>query len=271
MIIRLYWWQEKRKDSLQNYGDLMSLYLTRKLSKKIVISKNHFLKKILNRLIKTYYICIGSVLFAANKNTVVWGGGIMRKDEKVNNATFLAVRGPRTRKRLLELNYTVPEVYGDPAILLPMFYENNTSKKYKIGIIPHFVDYEIVNNKFDHNNTIKVINLLTKDVEKTTDEILECENIISSSLHGVIVGQSYRIPSLWVKFSNKLSGDDIKFYDYFESMNIYLKKEIFVNPNSLSIKKIEDLLDENKTVLLQEEDVLELRKKDLLKSCPFVK
>ena len=66
--------------------------------------------------------------------------------------------------------------------------------------------------KFLKSNQTDAV-FLTNDVEKTTKEIMECETIISSSLHGVIVSHAYQIPAVWIKFSDKLSGDNVKFYD----------------------------------------------------------
>ncbi|OEK08845.1 hypothetical protein A8C32_00790 [Flavivirga aquatica] len=269
MIIRLHWWKEFRADKLQNYGDLMSKYLVEKFSKKKVFATRDPLNKILKKIIKPYYIVIGSVIGAANKNAIVWGSGIITKNQDVGKATFLAVRGPKTRKRLITLGYNVPEVYGDPAILLPNFIKSKGVKKYDIGIIPHFVDYNLVFKLFQNNPQIKVINLLTNSVEKTTEQILECKQIISSSLHGVIVGHAYRISSIWVKFLDNLSGDDVKFYDYFESMNINYKKVISIHPKALNEEKINTLFSNNKAILLPEIEMFQTRQKELLNSCPF--
>ncbi|MFD1614953.1 polysaccharide pyruvyl transferase family protein [Gelatiniphilus marinus] len=268
MAIRLYRWKGKRQDNLENYGDLLSLYLAKKLSNKKIIPIKHPSKGFQKYFFKNY-LSIGSIISSATEKSLVWGSGIIKADENIRKANFLAVRGPRTRKRILELGYDCPETYGDPAILLPNFYNPTVQKKYKIGIIPHYVDFKEVAAVFKESKITKVINLMTNSIEHTTQEILKCEHIISSSLHGVIIAQAYRIPSLWVKFSNKLFGDNIKFYDYYESMGINFTKEFFIVPKDLSIKKIEELLETNKEVLLQDEKILELRKNELLKSCPF--
>lgn len=269
MLIRLHWWKEFRSDGLQNYGDLMSKYLVRKLSKKIVISTRSKSNRYLKKIIKPYYIVIGSVIGAAHKNAIVWGAGIISKNQEIHDATFLAVRGPETRKRLLNLGFKCPEIYGDPALLLPNFIKDNTIKKYDIGIIPHFVDYQLIKQTILENKSIKVINLLTNSVEKTTKEILECKSIISSSLHGVILGHAYSIESLWVKFSNNLSGDDIKFYDYYQSMEIDFKNKIEIDAKNLNKQLIIELLNTNKEVLLPSEIILKKRQEELMASCPF--
>jgi hypothetical protein len=269
MFIRLHWWKEFRKDGLQNYGDLMSKYLVKKISKKLVFTTRSSYNKYLKKIIKPYYIVIGSVIGAANKNAIVWGSGIISKNQVVNNALFLAVRGPETRKRLLQLNFEVPEIYGDPAILLPKFIKNKTLKKYKLGIIPHFVDYPDVFAKLKLDKSIKVINLLTNDVEKTTQDIFECEQIISSSLHGVIVPHAYQIPALWVRFSNRLSGDDIKFYDYYQSVNINFEKQIDIPIDDLSYELLISILNKSTSLLLPEHSHIINMQNKLMDVCPF--
>jgi pyruvyltransferase len=48
---------------------------------------------------------------------------------------------------------------------------------------------------------------------------LECEKIISSSLHGLIISDAYGIPNARVNVSNKLFGGDFKFIDYYKSVD----------------------------------------------------
>ena len=52
-------------------------------------------------------------------------------------------------------NIFVPEIFGDPALLLPLFYEPNIIQKYKnyIGVIPHISNYvNYFNKKLDTKN-----------------------------------------------------------------------------------------------------------------------
>ncbi|MBT8376353.1 MAG: polysaccharide pyruvyl transferase family protein, partial [Bacteroidia bacterium] len=219
--IRLFWWNEKKlqNKSKENYGDLLSKYLVEKISNKTVVWARPS-KGLLSKWTSPTYLAIGSIIVHAAKNSIVWGSGVVSKEDKVKQARFLAVRGPQTRDHLLKLGYTVPEVYGDPAILLPEYYNPSIEKRYDIGIIPHYSDYELVSGFYSENSDIYLISLMTNDVEETTNEILKCKRIVSSSLHGVIVAHSYGIPAVWQKFSNNLFGDDIKYKDYFESVGI---------------------------------------------------
>lgn len=268
--IYVYWWVLNERGAKDNYGDILAPFLAEKLSGKKVVKVSHPMQRWYKWFMK-HYVTIGSIICTASKNSIVWGSGIIKQDENVREAKFIAVRGPRTRRRLLELGYQVPEVYGDPGLLLPRFISNVEEKKYALGIIPHYVDYENVLARFKEDSRVKVINLMTDDVVKTTKEILECKKIISSSLHGVIVSHAYEIPALWVKFSNKLAGDNIKFYDYFESLDIMYSQEFYVNLSECSISDFEKLLKENTTILLPLRDKLIKIQEALLASCPFKK
>lgn len=264
----VYWCTLNRIDRRDNFGDILGKYIVEKISKKRITRVLHPSMRRYKFFIK-HYLTVGSILEVANKNSVVWGSGIMRRYDFIKKAKFLAVRGPITRKRLLELGYKVPELYGDPAVLVPLFFNSKPQKKYKLGIIPHYIDYQEVHEKFKNDIELNIIDLLTCNVEEVIHKILECDSIISSSLHGVIVPHAYGIPALWVKFSDKLGGDNIKFYDYFESIDIHYDKEFIIQINDVKTEHLMNLLFENKNCSTPEKELLLQREKDLLKSNPF--
>jgi polysaccharide pyruvyl transferase WcaK-like protein len=266
----VFWWTMKREDGKDNFGDILTKYIVERLSNNKIIKVAHPSMRRYKYFLKHYFV-IGSILELANKNSIVWGSGIIREKQIVDKAKFLAVRGPRTKKRLEELGYSVNDVFGDPAILLPNIYKSKANKKFKIGIIPHIIHYEDVLNKLQEDERLTVINLLTDNIEKTLDQILECEYVISTSLHGIIVSHAYNIPALWVKYDKELAGDNVKFYDYLESLEIIYEQEFYLNSQNLSFDFLSKLLESNLKILLPDNDLLEYRKKELLKSCPFNK
>lgn len=168
-----------------------------------------------------HLMCAGSILHKANSNAIIWGSGFMSEDAHIKYAPkkICAVRGPRTRSRLLELNLSCPEVYGDPALLIPLIYKPKINKKYKLGIVPHYTDKDnpLLSNLIDQD--ILILNITMEDHYKFIDDLLSCEMIISSSLHGIILADAYNIPSIWVEFSDKVKGHGFKFLDYFLSVN----------------------------------------------------
>jgi hypothetical protein len=205
--------------SHENYGDVLGCYLVEKISGKRVLF-SHPKKWSVRDYVQPIYVTAGSILAHVNRKCVVWGSGVINANQKVRPAQFLAVRGPETRACLMAQGHQVPEVYGDPALLMPLYYKPEVVPQFEYGIIPHYVDDEQVKAQFKDDPRIKVINLMTNDVEATTREILACKRIISSSLHGMIVPHAYSIPVLAVRFSDKLFGDGVKFKDYFSSVGI---------------------------------------------------
>lgn len=162
-------------------------------------------------------MAIGSVLHYADNFTTVWGSGLIEHDrlpeKKPHKVT--AVRGKYTRNSLIKAGIDSPRIYGDPALLLPLFYQANIQKKYKIGLIPHYVDIdsEWINSIANEDNVLLVD--VRQGVKSFIDSVLSCEAILSSSLHGLICADAYNIPNRRIVLSNKVIGGDFKFLDYY--------------------------------------------------------
>lgn len=182
--------------------------------------------------VKNKLLGVGSIMRVLQKGDVVWGAGVMRKTDKFPQARFcefLAVRGKLSRNILLKSKAQIPEIYGDPAILLPLIYNpENKKKKYKIGIVPHFIDHHLL-TKEKGNELAQSINWKLIDICLPFDifinEILECEHIISSSLHGLIIAEVYGLSVQWVELSNNVIGNGFKFHDYLSATNRVLEKD----------------------------------------------
>ena len=265
--IRLFWWSEIELmgKSKENFGDLLGKYLVEKISGKKVVWV-HPKKWHLQDLFSPIYVTIGSILAHVNSKCIVWGSGVILKDAKIEKAKFLAVRGPRTREVLMNLGYNVPEIYGDPAILLPKYYHPKTAKEYSLGIVPHYSDYQVIKELYASEKDVLIIDLMTNEIEPTADLFLQCKRIISSSLHGLIISHSYNIPAVWAEFSDKLFGDGIKFQDYFESVGISSYIPV-ISEMKFTNDEIQDLF--NTRPSLPEIGKIESLQKGLLSVCPF--
>lgn len=265
--IPLFYWSEikfifKKKE---NYGDLLSKYLVEKISGKEV-KWVHPKKQPWYTWNKINFLAIGSIIHHATTDSIVWGSGIIDNKHKVAAADFKAVRGPRTREFLINSGYKCPPVFGDPALLLPKYFNPDVDKRYKLGVIPHYHDYKQACVIFENFSEILVIDLMTMDVEEVTRKILQCGRIISSSLHGLIVAHAYQIPGIWVEFSKKIFGDGIKYQDYLESVDI-----LFYQAPRISGKfELEDINHFFKRFpILPVEGKVEELQKGLMESCPF--
>lgn len=207
------WWY----DTPPNYGDVLTPHILNAYGIPFIRAE----KKNFDTLM------VGSIAKWARPGTRVLGAGFIRKVDPVcKDANWKWVRGPLSRQMVLDAGGRVPEVYGDAAWLLPTFW-GPSEKEFDLGIVPHHVDYEIAK---ELHPGIPVIDLLTTDPEKTTKEITKCKAVICSSLHGLIVAHAYGIPAAWVKYSDKLHGDDMKFKDHFASMGIETILSTYDNP-----------------------------------------
>lgn len=187
----------------------------------------------------------GSIAKNAKPNDLILGSGAMREtDILCPTANWAWVRGPRTRKLVLKNGGMCSEMYGDPALLLPLIVKpNEVEKIYDIGIVPHVRHYAEAKQIFPNNY---VINLATRNPIDVLKEILKCKKIISSSLHGIVVSHAYNIPVSWVKFSTPIAGDDIKFYDHYESIGLNAMLSTLENLNfsvaSVNSTRLENFL-----------------------------
>ena len=55
--------------------------------------------------------------------------------------------------------------------------------------------------------------------------------ILSSSLHGLIISESYEIPNIWIKVSQNINGGYFKYNDYYESIGIQNSKPYIYTGN----------------------------------------
>lgn len=164
------------------------------------------------------YFVTGSVIAFAGSGSKVWGSGIMNRHDVISPAaTLLAVRGPLTRARALACGADCPEVFGDPALLLPRFYPRPKSRKAVIGVVPHFSDAPALVAAWRQSEELALIDIQNR-IEGVIDEIASCSLVASSSLHAIIAAHAYGIPAVWLKFRDLPSGDDSKFDDYYLSI-----------------------------------------------------
>lgn len=201
----LRWWRVA-----PNFGDLIGPYIVNKITGRPVtyVPPN-----------RKHLLSVGSIVEQANENSFVWGSGTFG-DEPPNSlskkARYLAVRGPLTRNLLRYNGVIAPRIYGDPALLMPRYFDTAVKKEHEIGFVVRWSDNKWKNLSMPEG--IRIIDLKSNDVVTTLIEILSCEKIITSSLHGLIIADAYEIPNAWI-ISNSPRGHEFKFNDYFLSVD----------------------------------------------------
>lgn len=190
-----------------NFGDAaLNSYIVQKMT-----GRKPHLVSITQPVNKKNYLLSGSILASADAKSVVWGSGFLAERDKMKATpqAILAVRGRLTHMKLLKLDFDCPAVYGDPALLLPLFYKPEIKKKkYLCGVVPHYKD-DVITTKYRECHKIDIC----AGVEEVINEIVSCQTIVTSSLHAMIVADAYNIPAYWHQF-DKVKGKGFKFYDY---------------------------------------------------------
>lgn len=256
-LLIVYWW---KGDGGKNWGDSLNPVLIKKLSGKEPVSSD----EIINLKNEPIYSVVGSILeHKIGKNLIVWGSGFISSTSqfKIKPNKICAVRGPLTRDLIIKQGIDCPEIYGDPALLYPLFYKPHVKKEYQIGIIPHYIDQSHPLLSIFRNNPNVLIIDITSRINEVIDNICKCKIIASSSLHGIIAADAYEIPSIWIEISDKIIGNRFKFYDYFQSVGRFNESPILITENTT----LQDIYNQYREYKIN----IDLIK--LIEACPFIK
>lgn len=203
--VDLYYW--KPIDGGLNFGD----HLSKVIVSKVLADKGHLLEE--ETKFNRRLLAVGSVIHFAKNNDVIWGTGVNGKvdisEHTYQNLDVRAVRGPLTKKFLNNRGINVPEVFGDPALLLPHVFPNRFVKKRlkSYVTVPNLHDLQKAKTQ-GWKNLVSPMNSWNKCIT----EILEAEFVIASSLHGLIIAEAYGIPARYVRLSE--TENLFKYNDY---------------------------------------------------------
>lgn len=188
----------------------------------------------------TEMVSVGSILGIVDDSYdgLILGSGFGKESEacEFKNAHVLALRGELTR-RLLRCENGM--VLGDPGLLAFRLSSKKVDPKYALGIIVHYVELErdIHKQKFSclRDSRVKLIDP-RRNPKSVINDVLACENILSSSLHGLIVADSFGIPNARVQlFESLILGGDFKFEDYYSALGVPHKKHIINSEESFDM------------------------------------
>ena len=222
--IPAYWYMSN------NFGDNLNYFIIKALTGKepVMIADKR----------SEHFIVCGSIITEANEKSTVWGAGFGNHGESISeDINVIACRGKLSAEALHK-----DVLMFDPGLLMPKLFFPDVATRHKIGIIPHWSDMrralKILSKKYF------IINPLKPVTEVITD-ILSCENIISSSLHGLILSDAYNVPSKFMDFGGNIGGDGFKFQDYYsttdrtkESIKNINDGEFYISPYIYDLNKI---------------------------------
>lgn len=166
--------------------------------------------------------------FMFSDNVHIWGTGFIRGNTSLDSSLVFkhihihALRGNLTKMRMEKLmgrKLDVPT--GDGGLLAQRWLGYYPEKKYSVGVIPHFKERDNINVRklLDSYENSTLIDLTETPID-VVKKIGECETVISSSLHGMIVADSFHIPNIHIVLANRMFGDGNKYNDYLSAFNI---------------------------------------------------
>lgn len=183
--ILAYWWRPR--SGPHNFGDELGAIILRKLGYKV--------KRV--AFAKADVLLTGTMLDPAeekNPNATVIGTGSGHTHEAVHNFNVLAVRG-----RLSAETLKVDVPLGDLGLLASRMWHKEPTR-YNVGVVRHYVD----KNEYPFAD---IVIDATEPADEVIKKISSCRVILSSSLHGIIVADSYGIPNMRLARDDVITGD----------------------------------------------------------------
>jgi pyruvyltransferase len=202
--VQVFYWQPA--NGTQNFGDLLSRVIIEKLLSQSHLTLEDEVKQ------EKRLLGVGSILHFARNGDHVWGSGVNGKIPvelfTARSLAIHAVRGPQTRAFLTERGFSVPEIYGDPALLLPTLFPERfvVDPQRDYIVIPNLHDLTLVQD--DPHVVSPMIGW-----NRVVEEIVKAKMVVSSSLHGLIIADAYNIPARYVRLSE--TENLFKYHDYY--------------------------------------------------------
>lgn len=220
------YWISNIDNKYTNFGDILTPYIFQKYGINL---------KYDNKDPQIYGI--GSLLHMIPNNYkgYIWSTGFMYNTKTLNLKNDpICVRGLLSKKQFI--NDTSNTYLGDGGLILEKIYTPKVrgSIRYKLGIMPNYCDIvnmrdePIENYEICHHPDVIFIDPRNY-VDTVINDIYSCENIITSSLHGLITADSYGINNGCFKaretnIAIHQMQDSFKFRDYYSNYDINFNK-----------------------------------------------
>jgi pyruvyltransferase len=154
---------------------------------------------------------VGSILHFAQDGDTIWGSGVNGKialDEiRARSVDVRAVRGPKTAEVLRSFGIEVPEVFGDPALLLPHYF----GARFRVEPVRDYIFIPNLNDMKTHGHLDNLVSPL-RGWNRCVEAICSAKLVIASSLHGIILADAFGVPARYVRLTETES--QFKYDDY---------------------------------------------------------
>ncbi len=150
----------------------------------------------------------------------LWGTGSLRPNDRLARSYRPhAVRGRLTLALCDVVDGSTR--LGDPGLLAGLLLDRPIAKRYGTGVIPHLMDrgHPKLAAFVAARHHVRLLDI-GSPAKILLREMAECEQILSSSLHGLVFADALGIPNRWVTISGQWIGGRHKFDDYYSAFGI---------------------------------------------------
>jgi pyruvyltransferase len=189
---------------VDNFGDLLGPVIVSELVKRQSLREPDESRRLLG---------VGSIMRLSRDGDTVWGTGVngksLHQPWTTRSLDVRAVRGPLTRAFLVEKGFEVPEVYGDPGLLVGHLWSRDELAA-DYPRTPHVV----VPNFHDMRGMRATGNVVSPQdpLFSVIGRIAAADFVVGSSLHAVIIAESLGIPARLFQSSTE---PPFKYEDYY--------------------------------------------------------
>lgn len=195
---------------INNFGDLIGPIIVMRILEESGIRNDQDSRRCVST---PNLLTVGSILHLANNHDIVWGSGrngkIKDEFHRFKQLSVRALRGPLTKEFLEKKSIHCPEIFGDPALLLPLFFPDfvklTEDPLHDFTIIPNL-------NDLDYYRTDENIINPTSDMFSIIERIARSRFVVGSSLHAIIIAESFGIPARLIESESE---DSFKYEDYY--------------------------------------------------------
>lgn len=239
---------------LANMGDLLNDLILRRLFG-VEVERCSFLTGDMSAIgsCLAQYTYHGNALMRAQQfingvshpRVAVWGTGFINYTDCAGRffkreMDFRAVRGELTRRAVEKMTGRSLDIpTGDAGLLADCLLSEKPEPVYDVGIVPHLCDLKdpaVPALAARYENAV-VIDVRDEPLA-VVRQIARCRHILSSSLHGLIVADSFGVPNMHLVFDDRLLGDGFKFDDYYSAYGV---PHLFFDLRSASAPELEEV------------------------------
>lgn len=194
---------------VNNFGDLLGPVIVQQLAELLSHPAKRGARPVLG--------AVGSIVHMLPTGAVVWGAGVNGKHTDLpppSGMDIRAVRGPLTQRYLNDRGYRVPQIYGDPALLIDYTrYGAALSDRTREGVlcIPNLNDAAALTPSAEAQG-VRTMSPV-EPLERIVRAISGAELVVGSSLHAIIVAEALGVPARAVR---SRAEPRFKYEDYYE-------------------------------------------------------